>query len=119
MAMQKRTKSAVVAAAFAIATIAISSSSANAADKSSPRHHVVEIYKFKFIPAELETSPGDTIVWKNLDIVPHTITAADKSWDSGTIKKAGEWQTVVRSEAPGAYFCRFHPAMKAQVTFLK
>ena len=113
--MQYLAKSAVVAAALAVAIIANSPSAADAADNSSPRRHLIEIHKLKFIPAELEAAPGDTIVWINRDIVPHTITAADKSWDSGTIKKSSQWQTVVRSEIPGAYFCRFHPTMKARI----
>ncbi len=100
-----------IAAALAAAIATTPMDRSSAADR-----HVVEIVKFKFVPDKLEVAPGDTIVWINKDIVPHTVTAADKSWDSATIKKAGEWQTVVRDDMPGTYFCRFHPAMKAQFT---
>lgn len=113
--MRMSTRLTVVVAALAAATIAASLVSANAADNRSPRRHVVEIQKFKFIPAELEVSPGDTIVWINRDIVPHTATASDKSWNSGAINKAGQWQIIVRNDMPGAYYCRFHPAMKARI----
>ena len=91
----------------------------SATDSSSPRRHVVEIQQFKFVPAKLEVAPGDTIVWINRDIVPHTVTAANESWDSETINKDGEWQTVVRSEMSGDYYCRFHPIMKAQFVILQ
>ncbi len=101
----------VVSAALAAAISATPINPSFAADR-----HVVEIVKFKFVPDKLEVAPGDTIVWINKDIVPHTVTAADKSWDSTTIKKSGEWQTVVSADMPGAYFCRFHPTMKAQFT---
>jgi len=92
---------------------------ADAADNSTPRRHVVEIQKLKFVPAMLEVSPGDTIVWVNRDIVPHTITATDKSWDSKIIKKAGEWQMEVQGDTPGSYLCRFHPVMKARFTIVQ
>lgn len=29
--------------------------------------HVVEIYKMKFIPAEITIEQGDTIIWKNIE----------------------------------------------------
>jgi len=109
--MRTTLKPVVIAAAFAAAITAITAGPAIATER-----HIVEIIKFKFVPAEVKAAPGDTIIWINKDIVPHTITAADKSWDSGTIAKAAEWQTVVRSDMPGAYFCRFHPAMKARFT---
>ena len=109
----------MVAAALAVSAIMISANVAVAADNTAPRRHVVEIQKLKFVPEKLEVSAGDTIVWINRDIVPHTITAMDKSWDSKTIKKAGEWQTVVQADTPGAYFCRFHPSMKAQFTIVQ
>lgn len=109
----------MVAAALAAATLAVSPNMASAADDTTPRRHVVEIQKLKFVPAMLEVSPGDTIVWVNKDIVPHTITATDKSWDSKTIKKAGEWQMVVEADTPGSYLCRFHPVMKAQFSIVQ
>ncbi len=113
--MQISTKSTVVVAVLAAATLATSLVHAHAANNASPRRHVVEIHKFKFIPADLEASPGDTIVWMNRDIVPRTVTGTDKGWDSGTIKKEGQWQIVVHGDTTGAYYCRFHPAMKARV----
>jgi len=29
--------------------------------------HVVEIYKMKFIPAEITIKPGDSVIWKNIE----------------------------------------------------
>ena len=117
--MRTLRRPASVAAALAAATLAVFASVADAADNSTPRRHVVEIQKLKFVPATLEVSPGDIIVWINRDIVPHTITATDKSWDSKTIKKAGEWQMVVQADMPGSYLCRFHPVMKAQFSIVQ
>ena len=76
---------------------------------------MVDIRGLKFQPVELVVAPGDTIVWINHDIVPHTATAGDKSWDSKSIGKQGQWETVVQSGMAEEYFCRFHPNMKARL----
>jgi plastocyanin len=77
--------------------------------------HVIEITRFKFAPAKLKASPGDTITWINRDIAPHTATAMDKSWDSGTVRR-GESKSVQITEGfIDGYFCRFHPMMNAQL----
>jgi len=42
--------------------------------------HIVEISSFKFVPDVLKIKKGDRVVWKNLDIVPHTTTADLGFW---------------------------------------
>jgi plastocyanin len=63
-------------------------------------------------PTEASAKVGDTVEWINKDVLAHTATAQSGDFDvevppgkSGTfvLKKAG---TV-------AYYCRFHPNMKA------
>lgn len=77
--------------------------------------HNVEIRKFKFVPDHLLAKPGDTIVWTNLDIAPHTATANDRSWDTGMLKKGQSKSVTVSEIESGGYFCRFHPHMKADL----
>ena len=60
-------------------------------------------------------APGDTIVWITHDIIPHTATAGDKTWDSQSIGKESQWETVVQPGMAEDYFCRFHPNMKARL----
>ena len=77
-----------------------------------PQRHVVEIRGMAFHPEVLEIRRGDTVVWINRDIVPHTATAARKSgWDTGTLLqgKSGQYVASHRGEAP--YFCKLHPVM--------
>ncbi len=84
--------------------------------QTTTAQHVVEIHRFKFLPDTLKVNAGDTITWINKDIVPHTATAADKSWDTGKIKK-GERQTVVVTNGfHENYYCRFHQNMKGAVS---
>lgn len=79
-----------------------------------PRRHVVEIRGLTFEPSLLRVSPGDTVVWRNADLVPHTVTAGDGRWDSGPLAAGETWLRVVGDEAPARqpYFCRFHPVMQ-------
>lgn len=85
------------------------------AEAAEERRIVVEIRKFKFVPATLAVRPGDVVVWRNMDIVPHTATAKGDGWDSGTIEAGGEGTTTVTEDMPGAYYCRFHPSMVASL----
>lgn len=85
-----------------------------AASAQDARTHKIEITNFKYVPDYLEVKPGDTIIWTNRDIAPHTATAIDKSWDTGTIKKNKSATLLVSDQMSGKYFCRFHPKMKAE-----
>ena len=79
------------------------------------RRVVIEIRDFEFAPFAPDVKPGDVIVWINRDIVPHTATSDDGSWDSGQINPGGEWQMVVEDGLVESYFCRFHPSMTARL----
>ncbi len=80
---------------------------------SASRQHVIDIVRFRFKPDPLTVRPGDTVTWINRDIVPHTATAIDESWDTGEIAPGSEGSIVVTAGLSADYFCRFHPSMKA------
>ncbi|MEX3007265.1 plastocyanin/azurin family copper-binding protein [Hoeflea sp. TYP-13] len=101
------------AAAFAAAVAGWSSRAQANSDDPETRKHVVEIRAFKFVPDTISVAPGDRITWINSDIVPHTATASDKSWDTGTIPKGGSKTVTATHGMSAGYFCRFHPMMKA------
>jgi plastocyanin len=75
----------------------------------------VLIEGFKFVPEKLEVAAGDTVVWKNEDIVPHTATAK-KIFDSKNLDKGQSWSYVVKQKGTFAYICTYHPTMKAELT---
>src|SRR5687767_3014533 len=60
------------------------------------RKHVIEIEGFEYKPARLRVRPGDTIVWVNRDIVPHTATADSRKWDTGNIAHGAVGTVVMR-----------------------
>ncbi len=68
-----------------------------------------------YIPTNLTVDAGTTITWKNLDALIHTVTAVDKSFNSGVIAADGSYSHTFAK--PGTYpiFCVAHPFMKATV----
>jgi plastocyanin len=81
--------------------------------------------KLRFDPAELEVQAGSTLVVANIGGKPHTLTADDGSFDTGTItpgaeggRFAGTSATLTLSK-PGRFpfHCEVHPAaMKGVLT---
>ena len=67
----------------------------------------------RFQPAELTVHPGETVDFKNEDIVAHTVTADDGSFDSGLIQPGSSWKMTVQKAGTLAYHCTPHPNMKA------
>jgi plastocyanin len=48
----------------------------------------------------------------NRDAFPHTVTAADKSFDSSSMDAGKQWVLVATKAGHFDYLCRFHPTMK-------
>ncbi len=78
--------------------------------------HIIDIHKMKFQTPILKAKIGDTITWVNKDVVPHTVTALDKSWNSGRLKKGESFTLTISVETRLEYFCLYHRQMKAKIT---
>jgi plastocyanin len=111
-------KRAVVLAALAVSLSSFLSLGevdvARAADVA-PRVHTVLIEGMRYQPEGLTVAAGDTVVWLNRDMVPHTATSASGSFDSNEIAPGKSWAHTVRSTGEFAYICTYHPLMKAVV----
>lgn len=77
----------------------------------NPVTHEVEVSGFAFDPAMLAVRVGDSIRWTNRDVAPHTATARDGTWDTGTLGQGESTEVEVTMEMAGEYYCRFHPVM--------
>jgi plastocyanin len=84
-----------------------------AACARSPRTHEVAIRDFRFQPDTLRVAAGDTIVWRNYDFVPHTATADDRAWDSGSLAEKQSWSSAAFGPGQHTYICVLHPNMRA------
>lgn len=66
-------------------------------------------------PARIESAAGVTVEWTNNDMVAHTVTADDGSWDSGSIAPGATWRRRFEQAGDYAYHCTPHPYMKGAV----
>lgn len=87
-------------------------------EEPRPVVHVVEIEGLVYRPAELTIRLGDTVEWRNLDLMPHTATGEGRSFDTGSIPP-GESRRVAPTEAGEFdYVCLFHPTMEGTLRVL-
>lgn len=79
----------------------------------------VVISGFKYQPPVVTVKTGDSVEWRNNDMVPHTVSAVEvqhaRAFDSDSIAKGGSWHWI--AGAPGAYdyICTLHPNMKGRL----
>ena len=77
----------------------------------APRTHVVRIDAMQFGTMPAGVRVGDTIVWINADLVPHTATASDGSF-SAELPAGSRSATRVRKAGAIGVVCVYHPGMK-------
>jgi plastocyanin len=75
----------------------------------------VDIKSYAFSPQSLTIKPGTTVTWTNSDSVPHTVTANDKSFDSGTLNSGGAYAFTFTEPGTYTYYCQIHPSMKGTI----
>ncbi len=92
----------------------------------------VTIEGMKFEPQHLTLQPGDTVVWRNKDLVPHTAstataatagaagapsgsTSTDK-FDTGLMAAGASKSWTATQAGRYDYICTLHPGMRASLT---
>ena len=83
---------------------------------AEPAPHIVHIHGMVFDPADLTVAPGDTVTWTNDDLVAHSATALDSTFDSKIIAPGASWSFVPKQRGALPYKCVFHPTMKGSFT---
>jgi plastocyanin len=71
----------------------------------------VRIDNFAFAPAELSVAPGTTVVWTNLDDIPHTVTSTDGAFKSHALDTDDSFSFTFEKPGSYRYFCSLHPKM--------
>jgi plastocyanin len=99
-----------VAATMIVCVISLTSD-----ERPKPTTHTVTIENMRFQPESLTVARGDTVVWVNRDLVPHTATSKDDVFDSKTILAEDSWRFTAREKGDFAYICTFHPTMTAML----
>lgn len=75
----------------------------------------VDIAEFLYESETVTVAAGSTVTWTNLDKAPHTSTARDDSFDTGTLKKGDSAHVVLDQPGTYEYFCRFHQFMNGTI----
>jgi plastocyanin len=75
----------------------------------------VNISGFAFDPENISIAKDVTVTWTNLDDAPHTVTADDNSFTSGTLNKNDTYTHKFTATGTYDYHCEIHPTMKASV----
>lgn len=80
----------------------------------------IVIKNYKFVPADMTVTPGETVTVRNDDSVTHTMTAQSdgaKAFDTGSIDP-GATATFTAPKTAGSYpfICSIHPFMRGTLT---
>ena len=75
----------------------------------------VSIQDFSFSPSQITVAPGTKVTWTNEGPSPHTTTADDGSWDSGTLQQGEDFSFTFDQPGTYTYHCSIHPDMTATV----
>ena len=75
----------------------------------------VEIEDFAYRPDPVTIEEGGKVIWKNRDSAPHTATAADGSFDTGTIGEDKLKSETFKQAGTYEYVCSIHPQMHGTV----
>ena len=73
--------------------------------------HTVVIDASSFQSDFLTVSAGDTVVWINRDLFPHTVTATNGSFDSKDIPAGKSWRFTPKVKGVFDYKCAYHTTM--------
>lgn len=75
----------------------------------------VEIVEFTYQPDPVVVQVDGKVTWQNQDTAPHTATADDGSFDTGTIEKGKLGSATFKEAGTFTYFCEIHPTMHGTV----
>ena len=75
----------------------------------------VEIVEFTYEPDPVVVQVDGKVIWQNQDTAPHTATADDGSFDTGTIEKGKLGSATFKEPGTFTYFCAIHPTMHGTV----
>lgn len=91
-------------------------------DWITPANNVV-IWSYGFHPPEITLKRGSTVIWENLDPVPHKIQSGTsnsptKIFESGMMYEHDRFEHTFNEEGTYEYYCVPHPLMRARIIVL-
>jgi len=104
------TLAGALAAALVVVALGIGARGVAAQDSAA-----VSIVDFAFQPNSSMVVAGGTVTWTNTGQAPHTVTADDGSFDSGTLSPGATFSQTFPTAGTFTYHCNIHPQMTATV----
>jgi plastocyanin len=89
--------------------------SAPAPSGDAARAEKVEIVDFAYDPDPVTIEEGGKVIWQNEDSAPHTATAEDGSFDTGTLEEGKLKSETFKEPGSYPYICSIHPDMTGTV----
>ena len=74
-----------------------------------------DLTNWHFEPAEVTVTAGSTVLWHNKGKEEHSVTADNKSFDSGWKPKGANYQRTFTRPGTYTYYCAPHPWMRGVV----
>ena len=90
-------------------------SNAPAPSGEAVRSAKVEMVDFSFEPPTVTVQAGGKVIWQNEGDAPHTATADDDSFDTGTVEPGKLKSENFKTVGTYSYICTIHPDMKGTV----
>jgi plastocyanin len=73
----------------------------------------ISIIDFAFNPSEVSVEKGTTVIWTNMDAIPHSVTG--DFFSSGTLNSDESFTYTFDEDGTYEYHCSFHPQMKGKI----
>ncbi|MDB5095285.1 MAG: copper-binding protein [Candidatus Eremiobacteraeota bacterium] len=107
-------------AAFAVGGIALAAPDPTPSPGASPPSPatpgaIVHMKNFAFGPDSVTLLAGQSVRFIEDDDSPHTVTATDRSFDSGNLNKGDKWDRTFPVAGTYTYICAYHPYMKGTI----
>jgi hypothetical protein len=82
----------------------------------SPTVNQIRIASTTFVDGSRRITVGTTITWANMDLVAHTVTADNGSFNSGVLDPGTAFRFTFKSTGTYRYRCRIHPFMHGTIS---
>jgi amicyanin len=73
------------------------------------------IKNISYLSPKITVAVGTTVEWTNSDPLPHSVTAVDKSFNSGLIQPGKTYRHTFTKAGTFNFYCIPHPFMKGVV----
>jgi plastocyanin len=73
------------------------------------------IKNINYLQSRIEVTVGTTVEWTNRDPLAHTVTAVDRSFNSGLIQPGKTFRHTFTKAGTFNYFCIPHSFMRGRV----